>query len=270
MIPEYVVVQAGGRGSRLGYLTDNKPKCLVPVENLPMIFHLFRKYPDSKFIIIGDYHYEVLKRYLTSFADVDYQLVCATEKKGTCAGMREAFSMIPEETPFLVIWSDLIMPKDLELPDEKGNYIGLAKDFPCRWRYESQKFEEKRSSEYGVAGMFVFENAATVRDVPEEGEFVRWLSLLPTTYKTFPIYHMKEYGLLEEYQKIESAKCRPFNRIYIENGRFVKEAIDEQGRVLAIHESNWYRKLEGRQLKNIPAVFGYAPLKMELVDGKSV
>lgn len=40
MIPEYVVVQAGGRGSRLGYLTDNKPKCLVPVENLPMIFHL--------------------------------------------------------------------------------------------------------------------------------------------------------------------------------------------------------------------------------------
>lgn len=69
----------------MGYLTDNKPKCLVPVENLPMIFHLFRKYPDSKFIIIGDYHYEVLKRYLTSFADVDYQLVCATEKKGTCS-----------------------------------------------------------------------------------------------------------------------------------------------------------------------------------------
>ena len=27
MIPEYVVVQAGGRGSRLGYLTDNKPEC---------------------------------------------------------------------------------------------------------------------------------------------------------------------------------------------------------------------------------------------------
>lgn len=96
------------------------------------------------------------------------------------------------------------MPKDLELPDEKGNYIGLAKDFPCRWRYESQKFEEKRSSEYGVAGMFVFENAATVRDVPEEGEFVRWLSLLPTTYKTFPIYHMKEYGLLEEYKKLKA------------------------------------------------------------------
>ena len=56
MVPEYIVVQAGGKGTRLGYLTANKPKCLVPVENLPMLFHLFRKYPDSKFIVIGDYH----------------------------------------------------------------------------------------------------------------------------------------------------------------------------------------------------------------------
>lgn len=53
---EYIVVQAGGKGTRLGYLTRNKPKALVPVENLPMIFHLFRKYPDKKFVIIGDYH----------------------------------------------------------------------------------------------------------------------------------------------------------------------------------------------------------------------
>ena len=52
---KYIVVQAGGRGSRLGYLTDNRPKCLVPVENKPMLFHLFDRYIDKKFIIIGDY-----------------------------------------------------------------------------------------------------------------------------------------------------------------------------------------------------------------------
>ena len=44
---EYIIVQAGGKGTRLGYLTENKPKALVPVENLPMLFHLFRKYPDN-------------------------------------------------------------------------------------------------------------------------------------------------------------------------------------------------------------------------------
>lgn len=42
---EYVIVQAGGKGTRMEYLTRNKPKALVPVNNLPMIFHLFHKYP---------------------------------------------------------------------------------------------------------------------------------------------------------------------------------------------------------------------------------
>lgn len=52
---EYIIVQAGGKGSRLKNLTKNKPKALVPVENLPMLFHLFHKFPDKKYIIIADY-----------------------------------------------------------------------------------------------------------------------------------------------------------------------------------------------------------------------
>lgn len=45
---EYIIVQAGGKGTRMEHLTANKPKALVPVNNLPMLFHLFRKYPDKK------------------------------------------------------------------------------------------------------------------------------------------------------------------------------------------------------------------------------
>lgn len=71
----YIVVQAGGKGTRLEHLTKNKPKALVPIENFPMLFHLFRKFPDKKFIIIGDYKKEVLREYLSSFATVQYQLV---------------------------------------------------------------------------------------------------------------------------------------------------------------------------------------------------
>ena len=48
----YIIVQAGGKGTRMESLTANKPKALVPIDNLPMIFHLFRKYPSKKFIII--------------------------------------------------------------------------------------------------------------------------------------------------------------------------------------------------------------------------
>ena len=58
----YIIVQAGGLGSRLGKLTRNKPKAIVPVENRPIIFHLFERYPNAHFIIIGDYRYDVLER----------------------------------------------------------------------------------------------------------------------------------------------------------------------------------------------------------------
>lgn len=43
---KYVIVQAGGKGARMEGLTCNRPKVLVPVNNLPMIFHLFKKYPE--------------------------------------------------------------------------------------------------------------------------------------------------------------------------------------------------------------------------------
>ena len=65
---KYIVVQAGGKDSRMERLTRNKPKALVPVNNLPMIFHLFKKFSDKKFIVIGDYKFDVLKKYLYIFA----------------------------------------------------------------------------------------------------------------------------------------------------------------------------------------------------------
>ena len=53
---DYIIIQAGGLGTRLGYLTQNRPKAIVPVNNRPIIFHMFEKYPEAKFIIIGDYN----------------------------------------------------------------------------------------------------------------------------------------------------------------------------------------------------------------------
>ena len=70
MAVDYIVIQAGGKGTRLKHLTKNKPKGIVPVNNLPIIFHLFRKYPDKHFIIIGDYKHEILEEYLEAFCKV--------------------------------------------------------------------------------------------------------------------------------------------------------------------------------------------------------
>lgn len=273
---EYIVVQAGGRGSRLGRLTANKPKALVPVENLPMLFHLFRKYPDKRFIIIADYKKEVLRSYLAAFADVAY-LVADAEGKGTCAGIRKALSMIPEHTGFMLIWSDLILPDSFTLPAGYGDseipsdqYTGISGTFPCRWSYSNNQFAEERSFEHGVAGCFWFTDKAVLQDVPAEGEFVRWLSTQDIHFRTHSLAGSREFGLEEDIRALPRPLCRPFNRLRIEEDRLIKEPVDAQGRKLAEKETAWYTQVAGTEGIPLPRIYDMHPLTMELIKGKPV
>lgn len=270
MNTNYIIVQAGGKGTRMKKLTRNKPKALVPINNLPMLFHLFRKYPDKKFIVIGDYKCDVLERYLKAFAEVDYELVNANGDTGTCSGLRNALSFLPENESFMLIWSDLVLPEEFSIPIEDGNYIGISKDFPCRWKYENGVFEEERSEEFGVAGLFVFENKKVLENVPKCGEFVRWLSENGIQGKELPLRKTKEYGLISEYNKLKAAKCRPFNRIIVDGDTIIKEAIDDQGRALAKREVAWYRKVMNEGFAQIPHIYSVEPLKMEFIDGDNI
>lgn len=268
---DYIIVQAGGKGTRMESLTRNKPKALVPVNNLPMIMHLFRKYPEKKFIVIGDYKYDVLEKYLNTFANVDFCMVCASGKKGTCAGMKEAISYIPDKERFMIIWCDLVLPEDYHLPDSEKNVIGISKDFPCRWKYEDGKFAEERSKDHGVAGHFIFVDKSFLFDVPDEGEFVRWLQSKEYTFEEQPLYHTHEYGLYSEWDKLPKSRCRPFNKMEIKEDKVYKYGIDEQGKKLAVREVAWYKKLKGIHFNNIPQIYEYEPaICMEKIDGKNI
>ncbi len=270
MKPDYIVVQAGGKGSRMETLTRNKPKALVPVNNLPMIFHLFRKYPEKKFIVIGDYKYDVLEKYLREFAEVDYHMVCGTGHTGTCAGLSDAMEHIPAGERFMLIWCDLVLPDAYEIPESENNIIGISKDFPCRWKYENGVFAEERSEEFGVAGHFIFQNKSYLEGVPQDGEFVRWLQSKGYTFEEQPLYGTHEYGLYGEWDKLPKLRTRPFNRMEIKGDRVYKYPLDEQGRKLAAREVAWYKKLKGVHFDNIPEIYQYEPLCMERIDGKNI
>ncbi|SKB95226.1 Phosphotransferase enzyme family protein [Lachnospiraceae bacterium] len=275
---EYIIVQAGGKGTRLTYLTENKPKALVPIENLPMLFYLFRKFPDKKYVIIADYQKEVLRHYLRAFANVKYEVVDAVGK-GTASGVREALSRIPDAQPFMLVWSDLILPKDLCIPLEylqndpskvDKNYIGISMSFSCRWKYENGKFAEERSTEHGVAGFFLFKDKEQLKDVPSEGELVRWMSESGMIFGEVSLAGTREFGLIEDVLNLGTEKCRPFNRAYRDGDFFVKEAIDEQGRNLAVRENAWYKKAQDLRIPVLPRIYGYDPLKMEYVQGENI
>lgn len=267
---DYIIVQAGGKGTRMKQLTYNKPKALIPIDNLPMIFHLFRLFPNKKFIVIGDYKYDVLNKYLKAFAEVDYEIINARGLKGTCAGLRSSMNRIPENKPFLLIWSDLVLSKDYTFPENEGNYIGISKGFSCRWKFENGKLEEKRSREFGVAGHFIFENKRVIENVPEEGELVRWLSTQNITFVSQELFNTQEYGLLEDLDKLEASKCRPFNKMIVQDNFIIKEPIDEQGRGLAVREAAWYEKIKREQLFCIPKIYDTNPIKMERIRGRNI
>ena len=274
---DYIIVQAGGKGTRLKYLTKNKPKALVPVDNLPMIFHLFRKYRDKRFLVITDYKKDVMRQYLDVFADVKYQVVDASGT-GTCAGIGQALQLIPDGEPFMLVWSDLILPEQFMLPQEyenntavpQENYIGLSQTFSCRWKYENGEFEEKASKEYGVAGFFLFKEKECLADVPESGELVRWMQESGMKYRTIGLAGTREFGIFEEYEKLEQKRCRPFNRITVKDGVLTKEPVDVQGEKLAVRECAWYEKAREKGIEILPQIYSTNPLKMEYISGKNI
>ena len=274
---DYIIVQAGGKGSRLGYLTANRPKALVPVENLPMLFHLFQKYPDHRFLIIADYHKEVLRSYLDAFAGVNY-LVVDAEGTGTASGVRQALALLPEGEPFMLVWSDLILPAGLRLPEAyearggtpEADYIGISKTFPCRWKYEGGAFSEEPSTKQGVAGFFLFTDKSKLRDLPESGELVRWMRDRGMEFSEISLAGTREYGLLEEFEKLGQEKCRPFNRITVNGDVLTKEPVDAQGRSLAVRECAWYEKARHLRTGALPAIYGTDPLRMEYIHGRNI
>ena len=269
---DYIIVQAGGKGSRMDYLTRNKPKALVPVKNRPLLFHLFEKYPKKKFLIIADYKHEVLEKYLSAFAGkYSYEVIVATGHKGAGSGISDAVSKIPDDKAFMLIWSDLMLSQDFtaeSLTDD--DYVALSGDFMCRWKYENSEFTEEPSETNGVAGMFIFQNKELLSDVPSDGEFVRWLSERNIKPAEITLHGTKEYGLLSVYQKLQPAKCRPFNQIEYRDGLIIKTGIDDKGRELAVRESAWYRKVQNLGFTGIPEIKEYDPLVMECIDGKNL
>lgn len=196
-------------------------------------------------------------------------LISATGK-GTCAGLSAALKHIPDNESFLLIWCDLILAEDHKLPDTNQNVIGISQDFSCRWSYRDGKFFEEPSDKHGVAGYFIFQDKNFIADVPENGEFVRWLKEKNFSFEEQPLRNTKEYGLYSEWSKLPQMRCRPFNQITVEGDKVIKRGIDEQGRELAKKEIAWYKKIQAENFANIPVIYEFNPLTMEFIDGQNI
>lgn len=265
-----IIVQAGGKGTRLEGLTHNKPKCLVPVHNKPMIFHLFEKYPSAEFIIIGDYKFDVLQCYLKTFAKhINYHLIRA-QGCGNICGIKEALQYLSSNESFLLIWSDLILSKNFHpenLPN--GNYVGILEGVPCSWIFQEGKLEKITSNTHGVAGCFLFENKEVLTNIATAGSFTSWLAHSKIPLRPMEMPNCLEVGTLLAISKFQDNqnRCRPYNQMQFTQDKVIKTGLTAEGKKLIDREVTWYQQMASYGFTAMPKIYSLNPLTMQRING---
>lgn len=264
----HIIVQAGGRGSRLRHHTWNKPKCLVSVRGKPLLYHLFDKFPEAHFHIIGDYAFEQLQKYLeVNTPTVSYTLT-HTDQKGTCSGISAALKDVPPDAELLITWSDLIIGS---LPDmsEHNLVVATTNAFICRWTYQNDQLIEQPGSE-GIPGIFYAKKAGYFPEPPASGEFVKWFSKNIINFKTVLCNDLEELGDFStiEIQNDRAGFSRFFNEVKIYDDTVSKRAIDSAYSHLIDKEQSWYKSVGDLGFRRIPKIISTDPYTMERIKGQ--
>lgn len=265
-----IIIQAGGKGSRLRHFTWNKPKCLVSFKGKPIIYHLFDKFVNSNFHIIGDYQLDKIKRYfLISPPKVKYTIY-KTKNSGTCSGIKDVLKNINNNKKIILIWGDLIIN---QFPSQTNDTtIFTTSSFTCRWSVQGKQLREITSSKKGIPGVFFFKNKNYLKRIPESGEFVKWLSHNLKNFKIKEIKSLKELGDFDTIEKSynEIGYGRFFNKISIKDKVVTKKALIKDYEKLIINEQHWYSEVLKLGFKNIPKIISKKPFQMEKINGSHV
>ena len=233
-----VIIQAGGRGTRLETLTRNRPKCLVPVDGKPLLLHTFDAFPGASFTIIVDYRGEVVRRYLDAFPPGVPVRIVEADGDGTCGGIAKAAAGLEQDKPVRVTWCDLL------LPDRIGNLmisvpqIYTTTEFPCR--LQSPKGG-------GIFGLFWLPRADDLLACPKNGEFVEFVQAMQShTYVGLP--GVREYGTAQALRDHWDAKpaSRWFNSVEMGEKTVIKRAKTAAARQLLNDEAEWYAETDRR------------------------
>jgi len=111
------VILAGGQGSRMGELTRELPKPLLPVAGKPIIEYqisFLRKHGITEIYILSGYKGEKIKKYCQEKNNWGIKLyhIQETEPLGTAGAVASLTPWI--KTDFLVLYGDLILDVDLD------------------------------------------------------------------------------------------------------------------------------------------------------------
>lgn len=112
------MILAAGMGSRLGKLTNNKPKALVDYQGKPLILHILEKLRESGFhkIIVNVHHFaDLLINFLEKQKNEFDEIIISNEREllDTGGGIKNA-SIYFDNSPILIHNVDIISNIDLK------------------------------------------------------------------------------------------------------------------------------------------------------------
>jgi len=262
-----IIIQSGGLGTRMNSLTSIKPKCLIPIDGKPILFHLLDSNPEANFFIIADYCAETLIKYTKKFRPNHKIKYIFPKDKSTSAGIKEAASFI--DGSFYVIWSDLIIKQ--KLIEQKCSTIGIGLTnnkckFPCRWSVENSKLIKKESDISGVSGVFWFKNKNFVEKIDETKSLTNYF--LSEKFETFDIENIEDVGNEQRFYFLHKNN-RFFNKLTFFENSVKKEAIIPEYEKLINNEIFWYKHVDKLNFKRVPKLLSTNPLTLEKLKGKN-
>lgn len=106
------VILAAGQGTRMGPLTQNRPKVMLPVANKPLLSHVILQARDAginEFVLVVGYRAEAVKEYFRDGSPMNVSIEYVHQKRqlGTADAVRAAQGLVDDR--FLVLNGDIIV-----------------------------------------------------------------------------------------------------------------------------------------------------------------
>ena len=114
MVIERAVILAAGRGTRLGTLTQARPKPLLTVGGRPLIGHIADAIAATgirSLVVITGYLAETVEEYLAAHSPLPVSFIRQERRDGTAGAVRLARRALGDD-PFLLSWGDIATDPD--------------------------------------------------------------------------------------------------------------------------------------------------------------